>query len=109
MIFLPSGPEMRIFTRAVAMPLWGLGAGLMAAVAVPAILPPTYQASASVIIMPASGGESTTIQALVPSVARLAESREVALQAAGALGVPVEQVAGHISGVAEPGILIVTV
>jgi capsular polysaccharide biosynthesis protein/Mrp family chromosome partitioning ATPase len=112
-----TGPALRTVVKALAMPTLGLVVGLGAAGGVTVLLAPTYQASASVMIMATATGDAGTIkvtdvglaQNLAPSIARLAESREVAVQAATALKLPVKQVEGHISGVSEPGIQIVTV
>jgi capsular polysaccharide biosynthesis protein len=110
-------PGLRAVGRAATLPVLGMLIGLVAAGGVTSVLPRSYEASASVIIMPGqstdnAGSKSTDLamaQGLAPSVARLAESREVALQTATALRLPDSEVAGHISGVFEPGIQIVTV
>jgi len=102
--------EMRTVARQLTLPLVGLVAGVAGAGAVTALLPATYQATASVIIMPVSteASDVTIAQNLAPAMARVAQSREVAQDVGAAIGVSTEDMMGHISGTYELGIPIVT-
>lgn len=112
-----STARLRSTALLLALPTAGLLAGVAVAGVVTAALPPTYQASSSVIVMPTPTGENDQVLLsdgslalnLVASVAELAGSREVAAATATTLGVPESVVAGHVTGVSEPGIQIVTV
>jgi capsular polysaccharide biosynthesis protein/Mrp family chromosome partitioning ATPase len=117
MIGIRTEPALRAVAKWVAIPLLGSVAGLAASAAATALIAPTYQATASVIIMPAAPADSGAVkgvdvslaQNLAPSIARLVESREVSLEAASTLGLPENQVAGHITATYELGIQIVTI
>ncbi|MGW0507114.1 hypothetical protein [Micromonospora sp. NPDC003241] len=102
--------------RRIALPLLGLLAGLAAAQAVTPLLPARYEAHASVLVVadtpegdrPAEMSLALA-QNLAPTVAKLIGSREVALAAAGRLGLPEQAVTGNVHGTFEPGLQIVTV
>ncbi|MFI7080258.1 hypothetical protein ACIBO1_23440 [Micromonospora sp. NPDC049903] len=102
--------------RRIALPLLGLLAGLAAAQAVTPLLPARYEAHASVLVVadtpegdrPAEMSLALA-QNLAPTVAKLIGSREVAVAAAGRLGLPEDAVAGNVHGTFEPGLQIVTV
>jgi succinoglycan biosynthesis transport protein ExoP len=100
---------MRTVAKHLTLPMLGLAAGVVGAGVVTTIVPPSYQATASVIIMPVSAEPSdvTNAQNLAPTVARIAQSREVAQDVAGVLGVSTEDMIGHISGTYDLGIQIV--
>ncbi|MFI6762306.1 hypothetical protein ACIBF5_24545 [Micromonospora sp. NPDC050417] len=108
---------LRKIRRQVGIPLLGLGVGLIAAQGVTKLLPPTYEASASLVIAAgpsddSSGREAaalTLAQNLAPTIARLVESREVSRDTAATLRLPEADVAGRIDGEFEPGLHIVTV
>ncbi|MGX7671284.1 hypothetical protein [Plantactinospora sp. DSM 117369] len=102
---------LRNVRRHAAIPALALLAGAGGAYAVTMSVPPTYQAVASVMVVPAKGNgvDITVAQNLAPTVARLAESRQVATRAAAALGLTEELVVGRVSGASEPGLQIVTV
>lgn len=110
-------PGLRTAVAVSILPLLGLLAGLGAAAAVTTYISPTYDASASVIVMPSpETGRSDVMltdgslaQNLVASVAGLVNSRQVTQVTAGTMGLPEDQVSGHITGLAEPGIQIVTI
>lgn len=102
--------------RHTAVPVLALAAGAAGGWAVTSVLPPTYRAEASVLVTPATADEDATgpvdltlAQRLTPTVARLAESREVTVAAAAALGVPQDVVFGHVHSTSEPGLQIVTI
>ena len=107
----------RSFLRTVLLPLVGLLVGLAAAAGTTTVLPTTYEAGASVIVGSTTPGSSAVArlsdvslaQNLTSSVAQLAQSREVAVAVAAALGVPESEVTGHITGIAQLGIQIVKV
>lgn len=109
--------HVRSTAKLLALPLIGLMTGIGVAAITTATLPPTFQASSSVIVMPVAptddsdGGlvNGSLALNLVASIAELADSREVSVATAAALGLPEEQVAGLITGVSEPGIQIVTI
>jgi capsular polysaccharide biosynthesis protein len=111
------GSLLRAKVKIVALPVLGVLCGVSAAAAITASLTPTYQATASVILLPTPTGNSAEVrlsdvslaQNLVSSVARLAQSREVAVDVATKLKLPDGRVSGHITGVSEPGIQIVKV
>ena len=111
------GSFLRAKAKVVALPVLGVLCGVGAAAAITASLTPTYQATASVILLPTPTGNSAEVrlsdvslaQNLVSSVARLAQSREVAVEVATQLELPDGRVSGHITGVSEPGIQIVKV
>lgn len=105
----------RALAKSVALPLVGVLAGLSAAAAVTSAIEPTYRATASVIIRPAvkkSATDSTDLSQalnLAPSIARLAESREVADAVAAKLKVSADDVFERVTATSEPGSQIVTV
>ena len=111
------GSLLRAQAKVVALPVLGVLCGVGAAAAITASLTPTYQATASVILLPTPTGNSAEVrlsdvslaQNLVSSVARLAQSREVAVDVATKLNLPDGRVSGHITGTSEPGIQIVKV
>ncbi|WP_432826430.1 hypothetical protein [Dactylosporangium sp. CA-092794] len=106
-----------------AFPAAGLCAGVIGALAITAVLPRTYKAEASVLIAAAAPGapaaddqpaaaaplELTLAQALLPTIARVAESREVATEAAARLHLPGREVIGHLKSSYEPGLQVITV
>jgi hypothetical protein len=98
-----SDPTMvlRAAYRSAAVVLLSTCAGVGGAHAVTALTPRVYQAHASMLV---TGGADL----VMPTVASLAESREVALSAAAQAGVPPELVIGHISADAQPATQIVT-
>ncbi|WP_428963022.1 hypothetical protein [Micromonospora fluostatini] len=98
------------------LPLLGLCAGLAAAQAATPALPARYEAQASVLVVasPPDGDRPAELslalaQNLAPTVAKLVGSREVAVDAARALSLPEQAVAGHVKGSFEPGLQIITV
>lgn len=109
--------HLRSTAKLLALPLVGLLAGIGVAAITTATLPPTYQATSSVIVMPVAptdDADNVLVNGnlalnLVASVAELAGSREVAVATATAMGLPEGEVAGQITGVSDPGIQIVTV
>ncbi|MDJ0341174.1 hypothetical protein QMK19_07250 [Streptomyces sp. H10-C2] len=74
------------------------------------LTPKTYEAQASMLITGGAAGSPSGIlaQSLVPTIARLAETREVALGAATQAGLPDSQVIGHITAASQPGMQIIT-
>ena len=100
----------------VGVPLLTLCAGVGGAAVVTALTPPTYQASASVVVTNDSGGEAdrtqnppaNTAQALIPTVVRLAQSATVARATADQAHVPLRLVSGHVTASAQPDVQIVT-
>ncbi|GIH16320.1 hypothetical protein [Rugosimonospora africana] len=108
---------LRAARRYLVVPLLGAGIGLVAAQPVTHRMPATYEASASLVIT-ASTVDATTkakvadlalAQNLLPTVAQLAQSREVALFTATSLGLPPSAVAGHVKSSHQPGTQIVTI
>ncbi|MDG4810495.1 hypothetical protein O7634_27390 [Micromonospora sp. WMMD1120] len=100
--------------RRVGVPLLGLCAGLAAAQGVTQLLPARYEAEASVLVSAEQTADDrpadlALAQNLTPTIARLVGSREVALDAARALGLPERAVLGHVSGEYELGLQIITV
>jgi capsular polysaccharide biosynthesis protein len=86
--------------RSSAVVILAVGAGLCGAQLITALTPPTYQAQASVLVI---GGS-----AVMPTIAGLAESREVAIEAAHDTGLPPGLVIGHVSTDSQPGLQIIT-
>ncbi|WBB97813.1 hypothetical protein O7543_15070 [Solwaraspora sp. WMMA2080] len=107
----------RAVARLAGLPAFGLCLGLLAAQLVTQWTPPTYQASASLLISAKADGEVagqetasiTLAQSLAPTIARMAETREVATRAADSLRLPADEVVGQVTGQFEPGMQIVTV
>jgi Mrp family chromosome partitioning ATPase len=103
--------------RHAGLPLLGLFVGLVGAQAVTELTPPTFEATSSMVVTTegvngrANEGLAglTLAQSLAPTVARLAESREVALDTATTLGLPPRLVVGHIDSTFEPGVQIISV
>ncbi|GIG88510.1 hypothetical protein [Plantactinospora endophytica] len=108
---------LRTVRQHAAIPVLALLAGAAGAYAVTISVPPTYEAVASVMVVPAkaadggapNGVDISVAQNLAPTIARLAESRQVATDAAAALGLAEELVVGRVSGASEPGLQIVTI
>jgi capsular polysaccharide biosynthesis protein/Mrp family chromosome partitioning ATPase len=98
--------------KLAVLPLIGALAGLSAALLATSLITPTYRATASVIVKPVAKKKGSGVNDvslalnLAPSVARLAESREVANATAKRLGV--RRIAGTITANSEPGNQIVT-
>lgn len=112
------GLPLRSVAKALVLPTMGVVTGLGVAVAVTAVLTPTYEARSAVLILPQAAAnpqdnskpvDLSVAQNLAPTLARLAGSREVAVDVANGLEVPDDEVFGHITGEAEPGIQIVTI
>jgi capsular exopolysaccharide synthesis family protein len=112
--------------RRAGILLVSLCAGVGGGYAVTVLTPPTYEATASVVITGGAGHEPTahitigdlsTGQAfdssvarnLIPTIARLAESREVALAAATEINMHVNNVVDHISVDSQPNVQIITI
>lgn len=102
--------------KSLVLPLAGVLAGLGAAAAVTSVMEPTYRATASVIVTPAtkkkSGTQPTDVTLalnLALSVARLAESREVAEAVAEKLRLSPDDVFSQVTATTEPGNQIVTI
>ena len=107
------GRPLRGLVKLAVLPLIGALAGLGAALVATSLIAPTYRATASVMIkpVPKKKGQTTDVSLalnLAPSVARLAESREVASATAKRLGVRENRVFGTITATSEPGNQIVT-
>ncbi|MFV2017276.1 hypothetical protein [Micromonospora sp. LOL_023] len=108
---------LRTIARLAGLPFLGLCLGLLAAQAVTQWTPPTYQASASLVISARADGEAggqetasiSLAQSLAPTIARMVETREVAIRAADSLKLPPAAVVGQVTGGFEPGLQIVTV
>lgn len=99
--------------RNIALLMLSLVAGVGGAHAVTMLTPPTYQASASVLVT--SSGATyeqlflpSSVQTLLPTIARLAESRTVALATAKAIGLPPQMVINRISADSGEGVQILT-
>jgi capsular polysaccharide biosynthesis protein len=108
---------LRTVRRRAAIPVLGLGVGVVAAQAVTTTMPVSYQATASIVIT-ATTTDATTYQKtpdlalaqnLTSTVAELARTREVALDTAATLNLPPGAVLGHLSGSYQQGMQIVTV
>lgn len=115
MTYYSSRRPLRGLVKLAVLPLIGALAGLGAALVATSLIEPTYLATASVMIKPVSkgkaGAQSTDVSLalnLAPSVARLAESREVANATAQGLGLLESEVLGTITATSEPGNQIVT-
>lgn len=93
-----------------AIVLLAVCAGIGAAALVTVLTPKTYEARASLLVTDGRSGTPSGLlaQSLVPTVARLAESREVALGTAARTGLPESQVIGHITAESQPSLQIVT-
>jgi Mrp family chromosome partitioning ATPase len=98
-----SNPTMtlRVGCRSAAALLLSVCAGIGGAQLVTALTPKTYQAHASMLV---TGGADLAM----PTVARLAESRQVALATAAEAGLPPALVLDRISADSQPGLQIVT-
>jgi capsular exopolysaccharide synthesis family protein len=93
--------------------LLSLVAGIAGAQAVTVLTPPTYQATTTVLVT--GGTESVEqlyvaniTQDLMPTIARIAESRKVATAAAKAMGLPARHVVRHISADTQEKVQILT-
>ncbi|MEH1127927.1 hypothetical protein [Micromonospora sp. CPCC 206061] len=103
--------------RHAGLPLLGLCVGLVGAQAVTEFTPPTFEATSSMVVTTEGVNRRanealaglTLAQSLAPTIAQLAESREVALDTANALGLPPEMVVGHLDSTFEPGVQIISV
>ena len=111
-----SGRPLRSLLKLAILPAVGVLAGVAAALMVTSLIAPTYRATASVIIKPvvkkksaSQVGDVTLALNLAPSVARLAESREVARETARQLRIPENEVFGKVTATSEPGNQIVKV
>jgi capsular polysaccharide biosynthesis protein/Mrp family chromosome partitioning ATPase len=110
------GRPLRSLLRLAILPAVGVLAGLGAALVATSLIAPTYRATASVIIKPvvkkkadSQVGDVNLALNLAPSVARLAESREVARETANRLHIPENEVFGKVTATSEPGNQIVKV
>lgn len=91
--------------------------GVAAGFGVAVLTPPTYEAAGSVVLNggaardPVTGQflETSLARKLVPTIARLAESREVAQAAAAEARVPTDMVVDHVSTEFEQGVQIITI
>lgn len=103
--------------RRIVMVLLSIGVGVAAGYGVAAVTPPTYEATGSVLL---TGGaardvftgqfiDTSIARNLAPTIARLAESREVALAAAAKAQVPAHLVVDRISTEFEQGVQIILV
>lgn len=109
-------PTIRKAAFRAGVPLLTACAAAGGATAVTALTPPTYQATASVVVtssVPASrdhfaGNEPNNVQSLIPTVLRLAESDTVAGAAAATAHLPLDAVVGHVAASAQPDVQIVT-
>ncbi|MEU4134434.1 hypothetical protein [Streptomyces wuyuanensis] len=90
--------------------LVALCAGIAAAQLVTVLSPKTYEARASLLVTDGSSGSpvGTLAQSLTPTIARMAESRRIALGTADQTGLRVRQVVGHITADSQPSLQIVT-
>jgi capsular polysaccharide biosynthesis protein/Mrp family chromosome partitioning ATPase len=111
-----SGRPLRSLLKLAILPAVGVLAGVAAALMVTSLIAPTYRATSSVIIKPvvkkksaSQVGDVTLALNLAPSVARLAESREVARETARQLRIPENEVFGKVTATSEPGNQIVKV
>ena len=109
------GRPLRGLVYLAVLPLIGALAGLGAALVATSLIAPSYRATASMMIKPVpkkkAGAQVTDVSLalnLAPSVARLAESREVANATARRLGLPESEVFGTITATSEPGNQIIT-
>ncbi|MFY1635543.1 hypothetical protein ACN27F_20090 [Solwaraspora sp. WMMB335] len=108
---------LRVAVRIAGVPVLGLGLGLLAAQLVTQLTPPTYEASAALVVSARAGGgpdgqetaSITLTQSLVPTIARVVESHEVAASAAERLDMPADAVVGQVTGRFEPGLQIINV
>ncbi|MEB3369998.1 polysaccharide biosynthesis tyrosine autokinase [Saccharopolyspora mangrovi] len=91
--------------------------GVAAGFGVAVLIPPTYEATGSVVLNggavrdPVTGQflETSLARNLVPTIARLAESREVGQAAAAEARVPTDMVVDHVSAEFEQGVQIITI
>jgi capsular polysaccharide biosynthesis protein len=110
------GRPLRSLLKLAILPAIGVLAGLGAAQLATSLIAPTYRATASVIIKPVPKkkgdtqvGDVNLALNLATSVARLAESREVASATAKELHIPESEIFGKVTATSEPGNQIVTV
>jgi succinoglycan biosynthesis transport protein ExoP len=110
------GRPLRSLLKLAILPAVGVLAGLGAAQLATSLIAPTYRATASVIIKPvvkkkadSQAGDVNLALNLATSVARLAESRDVARTTAEQLHIPESEVFGKVAATSEPGNQIVTV
>ncbi|GDY33547.1 polysaccharide biosynthesis tyrosine autokinase [Gandjariella thermophila] len=103
--------------RRAGMVLLSLGIGVGGAYLATILTPPTYEATASVLLTggavrdPVTGQflDASIARNLVPTIARLAESREVALAAAADARLPANLVVDHVSADYQQGVQIILV
>jgi succinoglycan biosynthesis transport protein ExoP len=110
------GRPLRSLLKLAILPVVGVLAGLATAQLATSLIAPTYRATASVIIKPvvkkkaeSQVGDVNLALNLATSVARLAESRDVASATAEQLHIPESEVFGKVTATSEPGNQIVTV
>jgi capsular polysaccharide biosynthesis protein/Mrp family chromosome partitioning ATPase len=110
------GRTLRSLLKLAILPAVGVLAGLGAALLATSLIAPTYRATASVIIKPvpkkkgdSQVGDVNLALNLATSVARLAESREVASATAKGLHIPESDIFGKVTATSEPGNQIVTI
>jgi capsular polysaccharide biosynthesis protein len=94
-------------TRRAAIPVAGLCAGLAGAAIVTGLTPRSYEATSTVMVH--TGDDLPLARSIAPTVARIAQSQEVAQNAAARAGLPPGLVVGHIASAAEPGLEIITI
>jgi len=103
--------------RMLGLPALGAAIGFLVAAVVTLVMTPTYEAEASVILIPdvnvATGqlsiNEVSLALSLTTTTADLAESADVAASVASTLGVPFESVFGHVDGQSTVGLQLVTI
>lgn len=98
---LDPSSNLRAGYRAAAVLLATACAGIGGAHIVTALTPRTYQAHASILVT----GDASQ---LMPTIARLAETQEVALETATEARVPAALAIDHISADSQPGMQIIT-
>lgn len=101
------------FRRNALLLLFSLGAGVGGAQAVTMTTPATYEARSSVLVTSAPTIFQKLVlpgnaQVLMPTIARLAESRAVAVATARVIGLPPAEVIGRISADSAEGVQILT-
>ena len=103
--------------RMLELPALGAAIGILVAAVVTLVMTPTYEAEASVILIPGANvatgqlsiNEVNLALSLTSTTADLAESADVAASVASTLGVPFESVFGHVDGQATLGLQLVTI
>ena len=103
--------------RLLELPALGAAIGILVAAVVTLVMTPTYEAEASVILIPdanvATGqlsiNEVNLALSLTTTTADLAESADVAASVASTLGLPFESVFGHVDGQSTLGLQLVTI